>query len=73
MLTSGKAKSPRSAANIINKDVSVWTVRRSLKKIGIIPAKKPKKPKLTPKQKKARLNFAKSHESWTLDDWKRVL
>ena len=32
-----------------------------------------KKPRLTPKQRKDRLNFAISHQHWTVDDWKRAI
>ena len=30
-------------------------------------------PKLTPRYKREWLNFAISHQNWTLDDWKRVI
>ena len=34
---------------------------------------KKKKPKLTEKHKKVRLEWAKAHESWTSDEWRKVI
>jgi transposase len=53
--------------------VSVATVRRALQDAGLVSFVKPKKPLLSPKNIKARLAFAKSHLSWTSDDWSRVI
>ena len=53
--------------------VSPDTVRRSLKSLGYACRIKKKKPKLTEKHKKARLAFAKKYESWTTDDWMKVI
>ncbi len=49
------------------------TVARVLKKNGLKSAEKKKKPLLSQKNIKARLEFAKSHQDWTSDDWKRVI
>jgi len=35
--------------------------------------KKKKKPALSTKNKRLRLEFAKQHENWTVEDWKRVI
>ena|SRR5688572_1917611 len=56
-----------------NINVSRQTVSRSLKSMGYACRIKKKKPKLTERHKKARLAFAKKYESWTSDDWKRVV
>lgn len=72
-LINGRAKTPKEAGQIIQCEASVWTVRRALKDVGCFPSKKPKKPKLSPKNIKARRVFALSHQQWTIDDWKRVL
>ena len=53
--------------------VSADTVKRSLKSLGCACRIKKKKPKLTEKHKKARLAFAKKYESWTTDDWMKVI
>lgn len=56
-----------------NIQVSRKTVARSLKLSGYACRIKKKKPKLTDKHKKARLAFAKKYESWTSDDWRKVV
>ena len=54
-------------------NVSGWTVRRALKRAGFPSRVKQKKPKLTQKHIKDRLDFAKRHQHWTLSDWQRVI
>ena len=49
------------------------TISRVLKRKGFKASEKKKKPFLSPKNTKARLDFAKAHQDWTLDDWKRVI
>ena len=54
--------------------VSRETVRRHLKnEINLKAYRRPRKPRLTEKMKKARIEFAKSKLNWTLNDWKNVL
>ncbi|KAB5587380.1 Transposase [Ceratobasidium theobromae] len=53
--------------------LSTKTVCRSLKKTGLKPVVKQAKPKLSAANIQARLAFAKRHQYWTLDDWKKVL
>ena len=57
----------------LGKSVSVYTVRRVLGRAGLVSFVKPKKPLLTVKHKKDRLQWAYDHIPWTLDDWKRVV
>lgn len=66
-------RTPKEAAKILNKSVSDRTVRRSLQRIGLVSAVKKKKPALSEKNVKARIEFCKSHKNWTIDDWKRVI
>lgn len=54
-------------------EVSVKTIRRVLHEAGLSAAEKKAKPKLSPANIKARLEFARSHEEWTIDDWKQVI
>ena len=54
-------------------NVSYQTVRNSLKEQGLKAAKMAKKPLLQKRHIKERLNFAKKYESWTVEDWKRVI
>lgn len=57
----------------IGVEVSVKTVRRALHKAGLGSTEKEKKPKLSPANIKARLEFANNHKNWTVDDWTRVI
>ncbi|KAI0998835.1 hypothetical protein K3495_g9363 [Podosphaera aphanis] len=76
-ITSGKANTAAEVAQNIrdmkNCSISVDTVQRTLKKAGLKAVVKKKKPKLTAKQKKDRLDFAMAHDYWTTDDRKRVV
>lgn len=54
-------------------NVSPQTIRRVLKKAGLKAAAKVKKPLLSKKHRKARLDFAESHKFWTVEDWKKVI
>jgi transposase len=54
-------------------DISRYTVARVLKSFGYACRVKKKKPKLTIKHKKDRLEWAKKHEAWTADDWRKVI
>jgi transposase len=56
-----------------NINVSRKTVSRALKSMGYSCRIKKKKPKLTEKHKKARLAWAKAHESWTSEEWRKVI
>lgn len=56
-----------------NKTVSPQTVRRALKEEGYHSFLKKKKPKLTARHKRLRLEFAKNYQSWTIEDWKKVV
>ncbi|OBZ65119.1 hypothetical protein A0J61_11942, partial [Choanephora cucurbitarum] len=53
--------------------VSSDTVRRLLKRANSKAVHKPDVLPLTPKRRKDRLNWAKSRQSWTINDWKRVV
>lgn len=56
-----------------NITVSTDTIARVLKKRGLKSAEKKKKPLLSQKNIRSRLDFAKSHQDWTSDDWERVI
>ena len=53
--------------------VSVWTVRRRLRELGLKARLAYKKPLVSLKNRKKRLSFAKDHEHWGVEDWKKVL
>ncbi len=56
-----------------NIDVSASTVRRAFKESGYVARVKRKKPFLTVEHRKKRLAWAKKHNTWTIDDWKKVI
>lgn len=63
----------RVLQDVTNTSVSPQTVRRHLKTVGMKAVVKKKRPVLTPKHKRDRLDFALRHEHWTVEDWKRVV
>ena len=54
-------------------NISYRTILRNLREIGFQSRKMVKKPFLSAKHRKARLNWARQHRHWTIDDWKRVV
>jgi hypothetical protein len=63
----------KSLSTIISQPLSAQTVRNHLKKVGMKAVVKQKRPFLSKKHQKARLDFAIAHQYWTVDDWKRVI
>lgn len=53
--------------------VSVWTVRRRLKKANLTPKRPARGPKLTPVHRQVRLQFARDHLNWTVEQWSSIL
>lgn len=53
--------------------VCASTVRNVLHKAGLKAVERVEKPKLSAKHIKARLQFAKAHKDWTVEDWKNVI
>ena len=72
-VTSGAADTAPELKKLLDLDVSLKTIRRSLKKAGLKAAVKQKKPFLSKAHKRRRLEFALEHQHWTLDDWSRVV
>jgi transposase len=77
ILRSSKVKTAehvrKEAKQFHNIDVSRDTVARALKSMGYVARVKKKKPMLSEKQRKARLEWARAHAKWTSDDWKHVI
>jgi Transposase/DDE superfamily endonuclease len=63
----------KALQDVINQPLSVETTRRYLKKAGMKAVVKKKKPLLTARHKKERMDFALAHKDWTVEDWKRVV
>jgi len=66
-----KAKSTYSNSGI--KTGSVKTLRRNLHQRGYFGRLRARKPHLTVRQRRARLAFAKKYQSWTTQDWEKVI
>jgi len=77
LITSQKAENAvqvsRALQNITNQPISAQTVRRHLRKAGMKAVVKKKKPLLSKRHRKARLDFALAHKDWTMEDWKHVV
>ncbi len=55
------------------KTVHLTTICRILRRHGLVLRRKKKKPALTKKHMKTRLQFSRDHLHWTVDDWSKVL
>jgi len=56
-----------------NVEVGTNTVRRALRRNGLVARVKRKKPLLSKKHREKRLNFAKQYKNWTVSDWKNIV
>lgn len=54
-------------------EISGRSIARILNRMGFKKTKPTRKPGLTKKMREERLQWAKNHEHWTLDDWKNVI
>lgn len=76
-ITSGESQTAQSVSKKLKEYFSISasrkTVARALVKSGMKAGVKQKKPKLSLKNVKARLDFAKQHKDWTLEDWRHVI
>ncbi len=76
-ITSGESKSvtelTKKLKDVHNIQVDRRTVARALNNCGLTAGEKKKKPSLSKKNIKARLEWAKEHKNWTKDDWNRVI
>jgi hypothetical protein len=54
-------------------EISGSTIRRILKNAGFKKTKPTRKPGLTAKMKRERLEFCLAHKDWSLEDWKNVI
>lgn len=77
LILRGTAKSAVHAANIINQTlpapISPELVRNVLRKSDLVAKKKIKKPAISEKNRKKRLDWALKHKDWTIEDWKLVI
>ncbi|KAI0994612.1 hypothetical protein K3495_g13568 [Podosphaera aphanis] len=77
LVANGGTKTAVEATKIINLEredkFSPGTVRLALREQGLRAIKRVKKPMLSKAHKRARLHWALEYESWTIEDWKRVI
>jgi hypothetical protein len=77
LISSGKAQTAvdvaKSLITITNQPLSAQTVRRALRGAGMKAVTIKQKPFLSPRHRKARLDYALAHKDWTVEDWKRVV
>ena len=66
-------KTPKIPAQGIEISASEWTIRRSLKTIGLRAKEKESKPALSNKNIKLRKQCVYTYNEWTTEDWKRVI
>ena len=75
-ITSGNYDTAAQVSRSLTHDtstVSCTTIRRVLKEGGLHAAPKVKKPLLSLRHRKARMEFATRHKDWTVDDWYKVV
>jgi hypothetical protein len=63
----------KALQNVTNQPLSVQTVHCNLKTAGLKAVAKKKKPFLSKRHMKARMDFALAHQHWTVEDWKKVV
>ena len=76
LITSGKAISSidlKHSLNCMNISVSASTIRRMLKMEHMSAITVKPKPRLTPRHRRLRMQYALWHKDWTISDWKSVI
>src|SRR3984893_5037076 len=63
----------KSLQDITNQPLSSKTVCHGLQKAGMKAVVKQKKPSLSQRHRKERMDFAVSHQDWTVEDWEKVV
>src|SRR5690348_9314803 len=63
----------RLVKRFTNKDISRWTVSRRLIQAGLFNRRPVRKPLMTSSHRKQRLQFARTYQSWTVEDWSKVI
>ena len=64
---------PESIIKALTLDASPKTVRNALKELGYTHKVAVRRPFLKDRDRKRRLQYAKRHQHWTVEDWKRVI
>lgn len=76
-ITNGEVDNAVQAQKLLADELGVRVspdrVRQILRQDGLSAQKKVKKPKLTIRHRRLRMEFVNKYRHWTIDDWKRVL
>jgi transposase len=76
-INTGKAKNAVEVAKNLNNNISnplpIQTIRNVLEKRNMKTVVKKKKPLLSTRHQKQRLDFSLKYKEWTVKDWKRVI
>jgi transposase len=76
LVKSNRRKSVQQLTSMFNegpKKISARTMRRELKEMGLRSCAATRKPLVSKANLKKRLQFAKDHKDWTVEQWKRVM
>lgn len=65
--------SSQNIANKLDLNITARTVRDRALKAGMRSRKVAKKPFISPKNRKARIEFAKTHLHWSVEEWRKIL
>ncbi|KAH7947704.1 hypothetical protein HPB52_015220 [Rhipicephalus sanguineus] len=66
-------QSAQQIKTALDLQVGVETIRRRLREAGLHGFIAAQKPHLTERQRRQRLEFARAHEHWTVEDWEEVI
>ena len=72
-IRSDSYETPKIATQEIEISASEWTIRRSLRRIGLRAKEEENESALSNKNIKLRKQFVDTYEEWTTKDWKRVI
>lgn len=72
-ILSGRVDTAPEVKRLLELNVSTQTVRKVLHAADLHGRAKQKKPLLSKRHRRRRLDFALAHRDWTEDDWKRVI
>ena len=77
LITFRKAENATQVTQILqqvtDQSLTSQTTRNHLKRAGMKAMVKAKRPLLTKKHRKERLDFTLAHQDWTVEDWKTVV